>query len=62
MPTESLGPCWFGAMTLVLLVVVAPTAARVVAMVGYLISVTLCMPSGVQGEPSIMVMAETPLD
>ena len=62
MPTESLGPRWFGAMTPVLLMVAAPTAVRVVATVGCLLSVTLCMPSGVQGEPSVMVAAETPLD
>ena len=62
MPTESLGPRWFRAMTSVLLAVVVPTVARVVASVGYLISVTLCMPSDIQGEQSVTVMAETPLD
>jgi len=62
MPTESLGPCWLGAMTLVLLAVIAPTTARVVATIGCLTSVNLCMPSGIQGESSITVVAETPLD
>ena len=47
MPTESLGPCRFRAVTLVLLAVVAPTVARVVAIVGCLLSVTLCTPSGI---------------
>ena len=61
MPTKSLGPYWFRAMTPVLLAVVAPITVRVVATVGCLLSVTLCTSSGVQGEPSIMVATEMPL-
>ena len=58
MPTESLGPHWFGAMTPVLLVVVVPTMVRVVARASPLPCIAKGTSAGFEGVVRITVAAK----
>ena len=58
MPTEGLGPRWFGAMNSVLLTVVASARSRVVTMASPLPRIAIGTSVGVEGVACITAAAE----